>query len=151
MTICKYLIALLALNVSLCHAQDEYAFFIASAPENFNGEAVIKTENTYYVGQLKGGKPHEKGTMVDYSGHIISGEWVNGTFSGQGATIDLVPVRSLKASKHSASAASSKGILIMDEKVYQGPFNQYQLPHGKGICYEGSEQTSCEYKNGVKQ
>lgn len=151
MTICKYLIALLALNVSLCHAQDEYALFIASAPDSFTGEAVIKTEQSYYVGQLKNGKPHGKGTMVDYSGHIITGEWLNGAFSGQGATIDLDPVKSLKASKQSSDAESFTGILILDVEVFQGPFNQYQLPHGKGTCYQGSERSSCEYNNGVKQ
>ena len=151
MTLCKTLFALLSLSASICHADDQYSLFINSAPNDFSGEAVIKTDKAYYVGNLKDGKPHGQGMMVDYSGHIISGQWRNGAFSGQGVTIDLDPVKSLRASKGMAATEQSNGILILDDVVYQGPFNQYQLPHGEGVCYESTTKSTCVYQNGVKQ
>lgn len=151
MNLYKMLIALLAFIAISCHADDQYALFIDSVPETFSGEAVIKTEHAYYVGELGDGKPHGNGMMVNYSGHIISGEWIDGAFSGQGATIDLDPVKSLRASKDAEQGKPHTGILILDETVYQGPFNQYQLPHGKGVCFEGEIKQDCVYNNGNKQ
>ncbi len=151
MSLCKVIASLFILVSGLCQAGEQYAVFAHSAPATFSGEAVIQSESAYYVGNIKNGVPHGQGLMMDHSGQVISGEWVNGAFNGKGVTIDLAPVKTLKASKEKSTSSSHNGVLIIEQQIYQGPFNHLQLPHGKGTCYKGSKQSPCTYKNGIRQ
>ncbi|WP_053375330.1 hypothetical protein [Paenibacillus sp. FJAT-27812] len=47
-------------------------------------EYLVISENVFYYGQLKNGKPNGKGTMTWYPSKTYSGDWVDGKRTGKG-------------------------------------------------------------------
>ncbi len=47
----------------------------------------ITFDNGKYVGEVKEGKPHGKGTLTYLGGTKMKGEWKNGFLNGKGTTV----------------------------------------------------------------
>lgn len=130
---------------------------------NGHGKAYY-SDGSFYVGEWKDNKKHGKGVLQRMDGSAIEGTWKNDLYDGRmviknlltlkkytcdykdGVLIETVKVTNLKLKGN----YETQKLTLKDKKEYEGHVLNGK-PHGRGVCYDKSYNSTHKYEGSFKK
>lgn len=111
-------------------------------PSDASGYIIQQTESALYVGDVRNGKPHGRGTMYLKNKMIMTGDWVDGELAGQGISISIV-TDSVSVGGFKGGLQNGRGFVAIDGLGYYGQISD-GVPDGVGECYSNGTVRDCD-------